>query len=88
MHSGHCGDDNGLETTGALLILEWSPFDLEHLIVVLVETDAKRYEVRLSPCDLRHIRCEGGDQIGARCAGEEVQGMTLAHAAEAGNSDS
>ena len=60
---------------------------LQHLVVVRVQLGAVRLQVLLAPCDFFLVGTVGGDQLGARCAVEEVEGVTGAHAAEAGDGD-
>ena len=60
---------------------------LQHLVVVCVQLGAVRLQVLLAPCDFFLVGSEGGDQLGARRAVEEVEGVTGSHTAEAGDGD-
>lgn len=57
---------------------------LNHLLVVIIERDSIRLEIDLGPGHFLRIRRKGRDELGSRRAVEEVDGVTLAHAAEAG----
>lgn len=60
---------------------------LQHIVVVLVQRHAKWNQVCLGPFELSGIWRTGGDEFSARSALQEVQGVTLAHAAETGAAD-
>ena len=72
MHSCHAGNDDCLQ-----------PLLLDHLFVRGVDSDTPWLEVLFRPLDFALVWCAGCDELGAGCAVEEVQGVTLAHAAEA-----
>ena len=60
---------------------------LQHLIVIGIDTDAERLEMGPSPGDLLRIRGEGGYELGARRALEEVESMASAHTTKPSTGD-
>lgn len=62
-------------------------FLLQHIVVVLVELDSVGSKVDLGPFDLSVVRGAGGDELRAGSALQEVEGVALAHAAEARATD-
>ena len=62
-------------------------FMFEHFIVVLVQSHTKWLQVCLGPFKLGGIGGARSDEFRTRSSFEEVQSMTLAHAAEAGTAD-
>lgn len=55
----------------------------QHLVIVAVDSDA--LEVDTGPVSLLLDGSEGSNELGARSAVVEVEGMTSTHAAETGN---
>lgn len=60
---------------------------VEHIMVVLVDGDARRREVLLGPLSLLRIRRRDSNELCARNRLEEVEGVSLAHAAETGDAN-
>lgn len=60
---------------------------LEHVVVVLVQSDAEGLEMGLGPFELDGVRGAGSDQFSSRSTFEEVEGMALAHTAKAGTTN-
>ena len=58
---------------------------LEHLLVVVVESDAIWLEVLLAPFELILVGREGSDKLSARSLVQDVKGVASAHAAETCN---
>jgi hypothetical protein len=60
---------------------------LNHLLVVIVQGDSMWLKVDLGPSHLLRVGSKGSDELSAGSAVEEVDGMSLAHAAEASSSN-
>src|SRR5690242_7222093 len=60
---------------------------VEHLIVVVVQSDTMRLKVQFSPGDFIGIRGKSGHQLSARRSLQEVDGVELADTAQAGHSN-
>jgi hypothetical protein len=77
MHRSHGCNDHSLQA-----------FLFEHLIIVLIQTNSKRFEVLLSPLNFFVVGCAGCYKLCPWSAVQEMSGMSFAHAAEACAGDS
>lgn len=76
VHGGRGSNDDGLQA-----------FVLQHVLIVLVGRDSVRTKVRPGPFQLRVVRSANGDEVCTGSTLQEVEGMTLAHAAQTGTAN-
>lgn len=76
VHGGRGRNDDGLQA-----------FVLQHVLVVLVCRDSVRSKVGLGPFQFRVVRSADGDKVCTGSTLQEVEGMTLAHAAQTGTAN-